>query len=62
MEDAQGSYSQEEEVKGLHVRVGNVETESNGRRGMWEPITMSILHREVQIYRVYNENIMKAQE
>jgi hypothetical protein len=32
MEDSQGSYSHEEEFIGLHVSMGNVETESNGRR------------------------------
>jgi hypothetical protein len=32
MEDSQGSYNHEEEVIGLHVIMGNVETESNGRR------------------------------
>jgi hypothetical protein len=33
MEDAQGSCNHEEEVIGLHVSKGNVEKESNGRRG-----------------------------
>jgi hypothetical protein len=32
MEDAQGSYNHEEEIRGLHVSMGNVETKSNGRR------------------------------
>jgi hypothetical protein len=41
--------------------MGNVETESNGRRGVHEPVTMRSLHREVQIYREYNERIMKDQ-
>jgi hypothetical protein len=62
MEYAQGYYNHEEEVRGLHVSMGNVDTESNERRGMREPINMRILHREVQIYREYNENIMKSQE
>jgi hypothetical protein len=62
MEDAQGSYNHEEEVIGLHVSMGNVETESNGRRGRQEPVTMRSLHREVQSYREDNERIMKAQE
>jgi hypothetical protein len=62
MEDAQGSYNDEEEFKGLHVNMGNVETNSNGRRDGKDPITMSILQREVHIYRANNENIMKAQE
>jgi hypothetical protein len=62
MEDAQGSYNHEEEVRGLHVNMGNVETESNGRRDRQEPVTMRSLQKEVQSYRVDNERIMKAQE
>jgi hypothetical protein len=37
MEYSQGSYSHEEEFIGLHVSMGNVETESNGRRDRLEP-------------------------
>jgi hypothetical protein len=47
MEDTQGSYSHEEEFIGLHVSMGNVDMESNGRRDMQEPITMRSLQREV---------------
>jgi len=43
MEDTQGSYNHEEEVRGLHVSMGNVETESNGKGDMKEPINMRIL-------------------
>jgi hypothetical protein len=60
MEDTQGSYSYEEEFRVMHVSMGNVETESNGGRDRKEPITMRILHREVQSYRDDNETIMKA--
>ena len=60
MEDVHGSCSHEEEVIGLHVSMGNVVTESNGRRDRQEPVTMIILHREVHIYRDNNERIMKA--
>jgi hypothetical protein len=42
--------------------MGNVETESNGRRDGQEPVTMRILQREVQRYRDDNERIMKYQE
>jgi hypothetical protein len=38
MEDAQGYYSHEEEVKGLHVSMENVETKSNGHRSRVEPV------------------------
>jgi hypothetical protein len=43
MEYSQGSYSHEEEIRGIHVSMGNVETESNGRIGSHEPVTMRIL-------------------
>jgi hypothetical protein len=60
MEDVQGSYSHEEETKGLHVSMENAETESNRRRGRQEPATMRSLHREVQSYGAENERNMKA--
>jgi hypothetical protein len=60
MEYAQGSYSHEEEFIGLHVSMGNVETESNERRQ--ESITMRSMQREVHIYKDDNENIMKCHE
>jgi hypothetical protein len=59
MDDEKGSYSYDKEIKGLHVRMGNVETDSNGRIGRKEPVTMRILQREVQRYRVNNENTVK---
>ena len=62
MEDAQGSYNHEEEIIGLHVSMGNDETESNGIRDMQELVTMRSLHREVKSYRDDNERIMKDQE
>jgi hypothetical protein len=54
MEYAQRSYIHEEEIKGMHVNMGNVETKSNGRRDRQEPVTMRSLHREVHIYRADN--------
>jgi hypothetical protein len=62
MEDAQGFYNHEEEIGGLHTNMGNVETESNGRRNRQDLVTMSSLQKEVQSYRADNERIMKAQE
>jgi hypothetical protein len=63
MEDAQGSYIHEDEVKGLHVSMGNVETKSNGHRSRVEPIelveTMRSLQKEVKSYREYNERMMR---
>jgi hypothetical protein len=62
MENAQGYYSHVEDIIGLHINIGNVGTNSNGRRDRHEPITMRNLHREVQSYREDNERIMKAHE
>jgi len=62
MEDDQGSYSHEEEFIGLHISMGNVKTDSNGRRDRKDPITMRSLHKEVKSYRVDNERIIKDQE
>jgi hypothetical protein len=62
MEDAQGSYNNEEEIIGLHVIMGNAETNSNGRRDMHELVTMRSLYREVKSYMDGNERIMKSQE
>jgi hypothetical protein len=42
--------------------MGNVETESNGRRIRNEPIIMRSPHREVWTYREDNERIMKDWE
>ena len=62
IKDTHGYQSHEEEFRGLHISMGNVEIESNGRRIRNEPIIMRSPHREVQIYREDNEKIMKAQE
>jgi hypothetical protein len=42
--------------------MGNVDTESNGRRDRRGTITMRSLQIEVQRYRANNERIVKAQE
>jgi hypothetical protein len=47
MEDSQGSHIHEEDIRGLHVNMGNVESESNARRDGQERVTMKIFHREV---------------
>jgi hypothetical protein len=39
-DDAQEYYIHEEEIRGMHVIMGNVETESNGRRGRKEHVVM----------------------
>jgi hypothetical protein len=62
MEDAQGSYGHEEEIRGLHTNMGNAETESNERRDRKDHVTMRILQKEVQSYKADNEKIMKAKK
>jgi hypothetical protein len=46
-EDSHGYYNHEEEIRGMHVNMGNVEIESNGRRGRHGNATMRSMHREV---------------
>jgi hypothetical protein len=36
MEEGEGAFSHEKEAKGQNTRVGNAETESNGRKGKEE--------------------------
>jgi hypothetical protein len=62
MGDAQRFYNQEEEIGGLHTSMGNVVTESSGRRDRHGTVTVRSLQKEVQSYRVDNERTMKAQE
>jgi hypothetical protein len=47
MDDAQGCYNHEEEIKGVHIGMRNSEIDSNGRKGKQDPLTMRSLHREV---------------
>ena len=51
---------------GKNVRVGNAETESNGRRFQDTPLDfvaiMRILRVEMQSYKADNERLVKAQE
>jgi hypothetical protein len=58
----QGYYNHGENITCLHVSMRNSKTESNGKRGRKNPITMIRLQREVQSYREDNERIMKAHE
>ena len=65
-DDAQSPNEYEEYAMGGIVRVGNVETESNGRIFQDTPpnfvATMRSLRVEMQIYRVDNERLVKAQK
>jgi hypothetical protein len=54
MENAQWFYSHDEEFRGFHVSMGNVETDSKGRGDRKTHVTMMSLRREVNIYRVDN--------
>ena len=45
MEDDQGFYSHEEEIEGRHASMGNVETNTNGRRDRYAPVTMRSLKK-----------------
>ena len=64
--DAQDPYEFEEDAMGQNVRVGNDETESNGRRNQEIPpdiaATMRSLRVELQSYREDNERIIKSWE
>ena len=65
-DDAQNPNEYEEDAMGGNVRIGNVETESNGRRLQDTPpdfaTTMRSLRVEMQSYRADNERLVKAQE
>jgi hypothetical protein len=57
MYDAQGSYRQGDEIRGLNINLENPETEFNGHRRRMEPVElMKCLQREVQIYTEANES------
>ena len=66
MNDAQDPFENEEDAMGENVRVGNDDTESNGRRFQDTPpysaATMRSLRVDMQIYRADNERLVKAQE
>ena len=64
MNDAQDPYEHEEYIVGENVRVGNAETESNGRIFQDTPpyfvANMRILRVEMKSYRADNEILVKA--
>ena len=66
MNNAQDPYEHEEDVMGENIWVGNVETESNGRRFQDTPsefaATMRSLRVEMQSYMADNEILVKVQE
>jgi hypothetical protein len=67
MEDTQRNYNHEEEFKGLYFSLSNEGTNSNGHgEGKKESMnlveTIQILQKDVQIYKVDNERLMKSKE
>ena len=64
--DAQNPYEHEEDAMEENVRVGNAETESNGRIFQDTPLdiaaTMRSLRVELQSCKEDNERMIKAQE
>jgi hypothetical protein len=49
MEEGEGASSRDREVEGQNTRVGNVETESNGRKGRGEQETLIETVRSLKI-------------
>ena len=63
MEEGEGGSSHDKEAKGQNTRVGNAETESNGRKGKGEQETLIEMVRslkmEAQSYKADNERMMR---
>jgi hypothetical protein len=67
MEEAQGTYSQEDDIRGMDVHLGIEGTNSNGHgEGRDENMnmveTIKNLQKDVQIHKYDNERIMRAKE
>ena len=67
MEEAQGTYSQEDDIRGMDVHLGIEGTTSNGHgegrdENMNMEETIKILQKDVQIHKANNERIMRAKE
>jgi hypothetical protein len=67
MEDTQGAYNQEDEIRGMDVHMGIEGTNSNGHgEGKEENMnmveTIKNLQKYVQIHKDDNERLMKAKE
>jgi hypothetical protein len=64
MEEGERASSHDKEAKGQNTRVGNVETESNGRKEKGEEETLIEIVRslkmEVQSYKADNERLMRG--
>ena len=67
MEDTQGPYNYEYEIKGMYVNMGNEGTNSNrhgeGKEERMKLVeTIKIFQKDVQSYKAENERLMKAKE
>jgi len=67
MEDTQGDYNQEYEIRWMDVHMGNEGTNSIGHGEGKKEITNLVetiknLQKDVQIYKDDNERIMKSKE
>jgi hypothetical protein len=63
MEEGEGDSSHNKEVEGHNIRIGNVEIESNGRKGRGEKETLletlKSLKIKVQSYKADSERLMR---
>jgi hypothetical protein len=67
MEEAQGAYSQEDDIRGMDVHLGIEGTNSNGHgeerdENMNMVETIKNLKKDVQSHKADNERIMRAKE
>jgi hypothetical protein len=67
MEETQGHYNQEDDIRGMDFHLGIEGTNSNGHgEGMDEKFNMEEtirnLQKDVQIHKDDNERIMKSKE
>jgi hypothetical protein len=67
MEDTQGAYIWEDEIREMYDHMGNEDTNSNAHgEGKEESMnlveTIKILQKDVQSYKDDNERLMKAKE
>jgi hypothetical protein len=67
MEHSQGTYNQEDEIRGMDVYLGIEGTNSNGH-GEWRDENMNMvetiknLQKDVQIHKADNERLMRDKE
>jgi hypothetical protein len=67
MEETQGTYSQEDEIRGMDVHLGIEGTNSNGHEegrdeNMNMEETIKNLQKDVQIHKADSKRIIRAKE